>query len=66
MAKDTRLAAEAYRLADEVRDGRWRHIDLRKPVSAYAELTEELQKRCPGFSLADYRKALAVGMFESR
>jgi hypothetical protein len=66
--EDKKLAIEAYHLAEEIRDGRWRHIaDLSsKPAPYCVELTDELQKRCPGFSLPDYRQALADGLFESR
>jgi hypothetical protein len=62
------LSLAAYRLAEEIRDGRWRHVvELsRKPAPSCVELTDELQKRCPGFLLADYRRALADGLFETR
>ena len=68
MAKDTSLATEAYRLAEEIRAGHWHHVAdlLRVPAPRCVELTNELQKRCPGFSLADYQRALADGLHASR
>lgn len=65
---EEKLADAAYRLADEIRDGRWSHVhDLaRKPVTDCVGLTDELCRRCPGFSLEEYRRALADGMQASR
>lgn len=62
------LAAAAFRLADEIRDGRWRHVynPAGKPVTHCSKLIEELQRRCPGFSVPEYENALAQGMVESR
>lgn len=65
---DKTMADAAYGLAQEIRDGRWNHVpDLaRKPPPACTELIDELQRRCPGFSVSDYQRALADGLFASR
>jgi hypothetical protein len=65
---DKQLADAGYTLAEEIRDGRWRHVaDLvRKPAPACPELIDELRRRCPGFSDSDYQRALADGLFASR
>jgi hypothetical protein len=65
---DKKLADEAYRLAEEIRDGRWNHVKdlVRKPAPACIELTDELQTRCPGFSIVEYQCALADGLHASR
>jgi hypothetical protein len=62
------LSAAAYQLAEEIRKGCWRHVVglSQKPAPSCVELTDELQKRCPGFALADYQRALADGLFASR
>jgi hypothetical protein len=52
----SQLAREAYRIADRHRDGL---------VSRTAAL-QELARRCPGFSDAEYRDAFARGLLESR
>ena len=65
---NNRLADAGYVLAEEIRDGRWNHVaDLAsKPAPACVELIDELRKRCPGFSVLDYQRALADGLFASR
>jgi hypothetical protein len=65
---DKRLADAGYQLAEEIRDGVWKHVsDLRqKPAPACTELIEEFQHRCPGFSLPEYQRALAEGLQNSR
>jgi len=62
------LRLRACELAEEIRDGRWSHIeDLEhKPVPACDEIVSELERRCPGFDRATYQKALASGLFETR
>jgi hypothetical protein len=63
-----RLAEAAYKLALEVRDGRWDHISNpnEKPATAYVPLIGELKKRCPGYSDGEYSRAIADGLFNSR
>jgi hypothetical protein len=62
------LPEASYRLAKEIRDGRWKHVrDLAvKPVPDCEEILQELRRRCPGYSRQDYRTAIAKGVFESR
>ena len=66
--QNKQLTDVAFYLAEEIHQGRWRHVsDLsRKPAPACAELLEEFQRRCPGFSLADYQRALADGLHNSK
>jgi len=62
------LRLKACELAEEIRDGRWRHLsDLSiKPAPACKELIDELKSRCPGFKTEEYQQALANGLFETR
>ena len=66
--QNKQLTDTGYQLGEEIHDGRWRHIaDLsRKPAPACTELIEEFRRRCPGFSLADYQRALADGLHNSK
>jgi hypothetical protein len=68
MAPIKKLADAGYVLGEEIRDGLWSHVaDLAcKPAPACVEMIDELRKRCPGFSVSDYQRALADGMFVSR
>ena len=68
LQKTSSLSEAAYRLADEIRDGKWRHIaDLaQKPVPACEEIIAELMCRCPGFQRLDYQRAIAEGLHASR
>ncbi|WP_395737346.1 hypothetical protein [Prosthecobacter sp.] len=69
MAQTLRKLEDAgYVLAEEIRDGRWKHVtDLaRKPAPACAELIDELRRRCPGFTAEEYQRALGDGLFASR
>lgn len=65
-AKD--LAQIGYDLAEEIRDGKRDHIsDLKKkPAPACIELTDEFRRRYPGYSLEQYQRALADGLFAWR
>lgn len=62
------LEEAGFQLAMEIYDGRWNHVpDIhRKPAPACPELLEELERRCPGHSLPEYRQALADGLFAAR
>jgi hypothetical protein len=62
------LPEASYQLAEEIRDGRWKHVqDLAvKPAPDCEDIIQELQRRCPGHSRQDYRTAIAKGLFESR
>ena len=63
-----RLAEAGYKLAVEVREGRWDHISSpnEKPATAYPPLISELRRCCPGYRDDEYSRALADGMFNSR
>lgn len=65
---DIVLYTAAYRLADEIRDGKWKHVsDLsKKPVPQCDELIRELERRCPGYADCVYREAMAKGIQDSR
>ena len=51
-----RLADEAFTVADLHRDGKL----LRDAA------VQELARRCPGYTQAEYERAFAQGLFESR
>jgi hypothetical protein len=63
-----RLAEAGYKLALEVRDGRWDHISNpnERPATAYVPLINELRRRCPGYGEDEYSRAIADGLFNSR
>jgi hypothetical protein len=67
-AARVRLAAAADLLSEEVWDGKWDHIAevKAKPIGTWTEITEELEKRCPGYSQEEYQDALARSMFTHR
>src|SRR5689334_2147259 len=50
MGQDQDLDHIAYLLAEEIRDGRWDHVEAlkTKPVPSCPEIMEELERRCPG------------------
>lgn len=62
------LRLRACELAEEIRDGRWNHVEgiAARPVPACLEIVDELERRCPGFDLAAYQQAIADGLFETR
>ncbi|MEY4483452.1 MAG: hypothetical protein RL693_904 [Verrucomicrobiota bacterium] len=62
------LSEVSDQLAEEIRDGRWKHIpDLAvKPVPVCEEIIQNLQRRCPGDTRQDYRTTVAKGLSESR
>lgn len=63
------LDLAAYDLCSEVREGLWNaalsKVSNRQPAAS-ADVVAELQRRCPGHSTADYQRALAKGMLNSR
>lgn len=63
-----KLFEAAYQLAEEIRDGGWKHVaDLAtKPVPDCEEIVLELERRCPGHSRQDYRTAIAKSLLESK
>jgi hypothetical protein len=62
------LRLRACELAEEVRAGRWDHIEEIKtrPVTACSEIVAELERRCPGFDFSTYQQAMANGLYETR
>ena len=60
-----KLYDAAWQLADEHRDGKlkFKSADWDKQR---AEMLAELERRCPGFSAAEYEDALAQGYKDSR
>jgi hypothetical protein len=65
---EERLAEAGYKLALEVREGRWDHVSNPndKPATAYVPLISELRRRCPGYCDDEYSRAIADGLFNSR
>jgi hypothetical protein len=57
------LGNAAYKLAVEMRDGDWEHAAPRnkRPILT-PEIIEVLRKRCPGYSVEQYQRALADGL----
>ena len=66
MSRSPELEKAGYDLAEEIRDGKWDHIgDLRWNAAA-PEIVDELQRRIPGFTTAEYEHAVTQGLFDSR
>jgi len=65
----TNLAAAAYELCEEIRDGRWadalRHAPNDQPAAS-VEIIEVLRRRCPGHTTEAYQAAIAKGMVATR
>lgn len=60
------LGEEGYRLALEIRDGKWDHVDKTDRASGVLALISELRRRCPGFTDDQYSQAIANGLSASR
>jgi hypothetical protein len=58
------LEDTAYKMAGEIRDGKWRHLECLKsrPASECDEIILEFEKRCPGHTLGAYKKAISIGV----
>lgn len=58
------LENATYKLATEIHSGNWSHLECikTKPASECDEIILELKKRCPGYTLAAYRKAISIGL----
>lgn len=58
------LEAAAYKLVDEVWEGKWDHIPevKTKPVDEWTAIPAELEHRCPSYSAEQYARAIAKGM----
>jgi hypothetical protein len=62
------LDAEAYAIAEEVREGKWDHALRLVPngqPAASEDVISELRRRCPGYSKEQYQEAIAKGMKDS-
>ncbi len=62
----SKLSEIAYVLAEEIRDGQWKHVTKNKPAPDCEEIINELKKRCPNYTVEEYKRALSTGLFESR
>jgi hypothetical protein len=60
------LESKAYFVADEYRSGRLANLDRGDWDKTWRNLIAELRPRCPGFSDAEYSKALNDGFTSSR
>jgi hypothetical protein len=65
---DRNLLDAGYDLANEIRDGKWNHVEGIEdcPASACPEIFAEFRRRCPGYTTEEYRSALGKGFFDSR
>jgi hypothetical protein len=63
-----RLPKEAHDLAKEIHNGDWDRFSevAAEPTPDHVELLKELERRCPGWSEADYERALADGLSKSK
>ena len=63
-----RLRDAAGTLSEEVWEGKWDHLrEIRtKPIGKCTEILKELERRCPGHSLEEYRDAYSRSMFTHR
>lgn len=66
MPRPEDLTDAAYAVADEYRAGVWPDLQGREWRQVWKFLTEELERRCPGFTDDDYSRALNQGFVESR
>jgi hypothetical protein len=66
--KYKKLRLDGCNLAEEYRSGKWDHIAEAKsqPLPSCLAFTDELKIRCPGFSLEEYQRAIANGLYETR
>lgn len=64
---DSVLRQVGYELAEEIRDGKWQTFTPSKAgVISNQELLREFRLRCTGHTDAEYQKALAKGLHDSR
>ena len=66
MSTSSELAKAGYDLAEEIRDGKWDHISDLRWNAATPEIVDELRRRVPGFTTAEYEHAITQGLFDSR
>jgi hypothetical protein len=62
------LAAAADQLVAEVWENKWNHVPEVKstPIGLWVAIPRELERRCPGHSLEEYRDAISRCMFTRR
>lgn len=58
------LENTAYKLAVEIRDGNWEHLEYIKSEAASEcdEIIIELKKRCPGHTVGAYKRGILIGL----
>lgn len=63
-----RLRDASNALSEEVWEGKWDHLpEIRtKQIGECTEILKELERRCPGHSLEEYRDAYSRSMFTHR
>jgi len=66
MPRPEDLSDAAYAVADEYRAGVWPELKRMEWSQAWKFLTEELGRRCPGFTDEECDRALDRGFVESR
>jgi hypothetical protein len=59
------LQDNSNKLSEEIWEGKWDKIPgiQAKPIGECTEIFQELERRCPGDTLEDYRDAIARSMF---
>ena len=62
------LGESALSIIQEMWRGEWDHVDglHTRPFTEINELTDELENRCPGFSLDQYQDALSRALRDNR
>ena len=63
-----RLREASNVLSEEVWGGKWDHLlEIRKkPIGECREILKELERRCPGHTLEEYRDAYCRSMVNNR
>jgi hypothetical protein len=63
-----RLRDASNALSEEVWEGKWDHFpEIRsKPIGECMDILRELERRCPGHSITEYRDAYCRSMFTHR
>ncbi len=63
-----RLREASNALSEEVWEGKWDHLPeiRKKTIGECTEILRELERRCPGHSVEEYRDAYCRSMFTDR
>jgi hypothetical protein len=58
------LSKAAKALSEEIWEGKWDHLQEVEsvPIGQWAEMAKELERRCPGHTLQEYRDAICREM----